>query len=428
MDKSKKLYLKAIKNYDNGNIERAMDYCNKSLKENRQNSASLNLRGLIYYIKGDLEGARNQWKINYKLNDDEIARKYLNDSRSDRDRLKSFREGQKLLKEIKVKEALDIFESLKESHFNFINLYNNIALCYVRLGEYDTAYYHIKQVLNFDNKNKNSYEIIKSLQEIGAIKHKNEVKRKNILITISAIVVFSLISFLAIYWLFNDENSSNNKQSESLKIEDKKNDNVQNNDTKQESKEETIKKETEDTEKEVVEKEETPKFPFESMKSYIEKKNYEEVLKILGQFNLENLSGNDKAMYIKGVQLINSEAVEIYYNRAQELMEKKDYKNSIDTLNKIYKYSDGNYLKEHIIYMMGVCYESQSDIVGAIKWYEEYVNKYKSGSYTESVLYKLAILNKDIDNKKSKQYANEIIKNYPNSQYNNSKIEDIIKS
>ncbi|WP_010295077.1 hypothetical protein [Clostridium senegalense] len=427
MEKSKRYYTKAIKNYDMGNLSKAIDYCNKSLKEDRGNSASLNLKGLIYYLKGDLESGRNQWKINFKVNSDEISRKYLNDSRNDRDRLEKFREGQRLLKEIKVKEALSIFESLKNSHFNFINLYNNIALCYVRLGEYDTAYYHVKQVLNFDNSNKFSYEIIKSLQDIGAIKHKDRLRQKKIITILAIVGMFLLITSGTYYFAFrsnsnvaliNEVNSKNQKKKSEEDVKSEKND-IEN--KKDEKIDEKI---VEDNSKEKVEEKKV--FPFNEFNTALSNKDYETIIKDLNEFKVDELNVNDKTLYIKGMELINSEAVEIYYKKALEYMSKKDYKSSINTLNKVYKYSDGIYLNEHIIYMMAVSYESQSDIANALKWYEEYNNKYKDGSYIEGVIYKLAILNKDIDLNKAKQYASDMSDNYSESQYNNSKIKEII--
>ena len=85
MEKSKKNYMKAMDYYSEGNFEKALIYCEKSLELGRGNSAALNLKGLLYYLKGDLEEARNQWKINYRLNNDDVARKYLEDSSKDRE-------------------------------------------------------------------------------------------------------------------------------------------------------------------------------------------------------------------------------------------------------------------------------------------------------------------------------------------------------
>lgn len=427
MEKSKRYYAKAIKNYDMGNLSKAIDYCNKSLKEDRGNSASLNLKGLIYYLKGDLESGRNQWKINLKANSDEISRKYLNDSRNDRERLQKFREGQRLLKEIKVKDALNIFEGLKDSHFNFINLYNNIALCYVRLGEYDNAYYHVKQVLNFDNNNKFSYEIINSLQEIGAIKHKDRLKQKKIIAILATVGIFLLITSGTYYFAFmGNSNMALKDEADSKNQKEKIEENVKSekNDVENKKDEKIDEKVVEDNSKEKVKEKKV--FPFNEFNTALSNKDYEAIIKDLNEFKVDELNVNDKTLYIKGMELINSEAVESYYKKALEYMSKKDYKSSINTLNKVYKYSDGIYLNEHIIYMMAVSYESQSDIANALKWYEEYNNKYKEGSYIEGVIYKLAILNKDIDLDKAKQYASDISYNYSESQYNNSKIKEII--
>ncbi|HAK41780.1 MAG TPA: hypothetical protein DCM59_02395 [Clostridium sp.] len=64
----------------------------------------------------------------------------------------------------------------------------------------------------------------------------------------------------------------------------------------------------------------------------------------------------------------------------------------------------------------------------ANKYYEIYVDKYlEKGSYIEQCLYSLAINNKEVDNKKSKKYAEILHNKFSESEYNNSRIKDILK-
>ena len=86
---------------------------------------------------------------------------------------------------------------------------------------------------------------------------------------------------------------------------------------------------------------------------------YNDIIKILKSIKIKFPMTMKKQMYVKAWKFINNEAVQSYYDRAEEFRDKGDYKNSIKELEKIYEFSEGNYLHEHIIYMLGVSYEKK---------------------------------------------------------------------
>ena len=47
-----KLYSKAIKYYEEGKLEKALLQCEEAISLNLRNSAALNLKGLLLYLKG----------------------------------------------------------------------------------------------------------------------------------------------------------------------------------------------------------------------------------------------------------------------------------------------------------------------------------------------------------------------------------------
>ena len=104
-----------------------------------------------------------------------------------------------------------------------------------------------------------------------------------------------------------------------------------------------------------------------------------------------------------------------YYEEAKKLLE--------DTINK----SNTNYLDDDILFLLASTYESYGNINKAIENYDKYILNYKAGSYIKEVYYRAALLYKDMDIEKSKEYANEIIINYPNSIYNNNYVKEIMK-
>ncbi len=65
-----KLYSKAIKYYEEGKLEKALLQCEEAISLNLRNSAALNLKGLLLYLKGNLDEAVATWKINWDFNDD----------------------------------------------------------------------------------------------------------------------------------------------------------------------------------------------------------------------------------------------------------------------------------------------------------------------------------------------------------------------
>ena len=87
MDKSKKLYIKALDKYNNGYIDNAIELCEESISIDIKNAASINLKGLLCYLKGDLDSAQKLWKMNYGVNKDGVSERYLNDTGKDKEKL-----------------------------------------------------------------------------------------------------------------------------------------------------------------------------------------------------------------------------------------------------------------------------------------------------------------------------------------------------
>lgn len=402
--------------YYEGNFEKALIYCEKSLELGRGNSAALNLKGLLLYLKGDLEEARNQWKINYRLNNDDVARKYLEDSNKDKENLKLFNEGKAAFAQLKIKEALELFKNCEKSHFNFISLNNYLAQCYIKLGQYNNAEKHINEVLKTDKNNKMATEIVKLMNDLGVIKYKKKYSNKILVgssIALILLISLSIYTFIKVSYnknnlIVEDNNKKNNEQKQELSVKEEKEEEINKNKVEENKKEEN-------------------KFPFEELKIHIDNSKYDDIIKILKDYKNSVLNNNEKQMYIKASNFINKEAIKVYYDKAEEFRNKGDYKNSIKELEKIYEFSEGNYLYEHIIYMLALSYEKESDITTSIKYYEIYANKFKGGDYIENVIYNLAVLNENTNIEKSKKYANEIINKFPYSQFNNSKIENILR-
>ncbi len=139
-----------------------------------------------------------------------------------------------------------------------------------------------------------------------------------------------------------------------------------------------------------------------------------------------NLEMNDRLLLVKGEDIIKSTGIVFFYKKGISNMNDKEYLEAQKYFLYALSYSKGNYLNEHIIYMLAVSYKSMSDFKNALKYYELNLKQYPSGTYTEEVLYNLILINKGVDINKAKSYAKKLVKQFPSSQFNNSIVKDIL--
>ncbi|NFI65937.1 hypothetical protein FC922_03685, partial [Clostridium botulinum] len=104
--KSRKIYTKALDNFNNGNIDKALDLCEKSISMDLKNNSAINLKGLLYYLKGDLISCKNLWKMNYHTNKDTVSYKYLQDAKLDEQFLKKYANAITLIKNNDIEGAI----------------------------------------------------------------------------------------------------------------------------------------------------------------------------------------------------------------------------------------------------------------------------------------------------------------------------------
>jgi len=206
MDKSGEIYVKAMNKYNDGYIDKALSLCEKSISLNNTNAAVLNLKGILYYLKGDLEKAKNMWNINYKRNDDKVSKKYLDDSIRDKKKLHLYVNALELIRKFNISGALEILNQCENSHFNFINVKNYISICYIKQGEYDKALQYIKEVLKVDKKNTQAIVNKKTLIEFGNLKR--EINYKKIIIVAVSIFLIIIILLLVKVYMYNNKNFS----------------------------------------------------------------------------------------------------------------------------------------------------------------------------------------------------------------------------
>lgn len=429
MDKSKKLYTKALDKYNNGYIDKAIELCEESISIDIKNSASINLKGLLCYLKGDLDSAQRLWKMNYGVNKDGVSERYLNDTKKDKERLELYTAALSFIKELKINEALRLLAKCADSDFNYVNVNNHISLCYMRMGEYNKALEHTEKVLIVDKNNNMAKEIMKTLGTYGGLgKNSYRISRKYVLIAIMCLVGFILASTVYSKLIKNNKNLSIknlfpmtvNKTKESPKkaINKPSTDEIRKkeNDTKEQK------------DKAAPSKIENEMFPSDKVKSDVENKNFEAVYEESVKWRDKNISDNDKVILSKAVELLKGEGVNYFYNKGCTYMSSNDYNNAKTYLLKAYETGKENYLYPHIIYMTGSAFYSSGDVENAVKYYKQYDQDFSNGNYEDTVLYNLATIYKDVDKSKAKVYAEKLLNNYPESIYSNSLMKDLVSS
>ncbi|MBC8059732.1 MAG: tetratricopeptide repeat protein [Clostridiaceae bacterium] len=405
MDKATKYYKKALTKYHNGYIDEAINLCGASVAENNRYKAAASLKGILFYFKGDLENARELWDFNVRVNKDVVSKKYIENTRSDDKLLSIYTRGLTLINEVKIADALILLKECEESDFNVLNVSNYIAVCLIKQGEFIDAKVYLDKVLNIDKKNKMALDNIKMLKKFGIINNKFQHGP----IIIFLLIVFILGSGLSIHFAKNKKIATKQKVDTVKPIDNSKI---------------AIQKETKPEEVKKIEPEEV--FPYDKIKSYIDEANYEELDKALYIWKDKSKDDRAKTLLENALVLIKDKGLKVFYDKGYKYFTDKDYKNASDYFHKVYSYGNIDYLYENGLFYLARSEENLGNINDEIKYYEEYSNTFPKGSYEATVLYNLAILYSKSDMNKAKGFAKMLLENFPNEDYNNSIMRDIL--
>lgn len=371
------LHNKAMDYYKNGKLDKALECCETGISRDLKNSNLLNLKGLLLYLRGDLQEAIAVWKINKEFNNDDMSKVYIDDSKNDNQKIDLFHKAQMDIKEFRVDEAIIKLKECAASDFNSIKVNNALAISYLRKGEYETAKIYVEKSLKIDKYNKGTL-LVKAEIENFLKSPKDDFIKGIIKIALGILIITLSIGAVYIIKLNNNNKvvleENNPTDSNEILINDN-----QEGDT-------TVEDVTETNEEEKIDD------------------------------------------IIPEVTNITQEELQEKYIQASELFEEEKYTDVINLLQGVVNNSLDIYLNEHVLFLLSTSYQYSNDINNSNKYYEEYSQKYINGSYIEEVCYKLALNYKDSNLEKSKEYAVIIKDNYPKSIYNNSVIDEIISN
>lgn len=411
MNKSNKFYKKALIMQSKGYIDKAIELCEKSIAEDIKNNAAIDLKGMLLYLKGELKEAKANWELNVKLNKDSAAKKYLESLPGDEKKFEYYVKALKCIKEVKIKEALNLLHECEKSHYNSINIHNSIAICNIKQGNYNEANSHIDAVFKIDRSNEMALANAKKLEEIN--ERKAKINSTKLIKLMSAVIAIAIVFTLAIAFkkYVKIPNIQLDKKTQKTAVKKEK------------------KQLTKNENKKSVENNKASEnlFKSEELLTAINNKDYEKIYYYEENFANKELSINDKVIMVKALEILKSDGVQYYYKTGSSYASKSDYANAEQNFLKAYKYGSNNYVYADVIYYLATSYKNTGDIENAIKYYTQYDSNFKNGSYEETVLYELAVIYKDLDKAKAKTYANELTTKYPKSFYINSIIQEILK-
>ncbi len=440
--KSQKAYEKAMNLYESGEIEKALDICENVLSEELNNAEFLNFKGLLLYQQGKLKEAVTVWKLNEEFNKDTTAIKYIKDSASDFEKLNTYRDGERALRNLNVDLALNLFSTCALSDFNLIKVNTGLAICYQKKGKYNKALEHIDKVLKVDRNYEEALRLKKEISEFSSsVNNKKASKKILTFVTIIFAVVVLCGAGFAVYMRITNEQLFNSTLASILNSDDKDKDAQEENvkeksependkDEKAElpAESENLKKANETEENSNKEENNEKSFDVNKVQQLINTNNVDELCEELQGINKDSISSDSMYIYRQAIDLINQNGVFNYYNNGLEFYNQKNYEKAQVEFDKAYEFCQDNSYKEHIVFYRANNLMQMAKTDEAIKEYEEYYAQYPKGVYTEGVLYELILIYEASDKNKSTQYARELVNNFPQSIYINDNVLNLLNN
>ena len=423
MSESKDFYNIGVRYFNNGDLEKAIANLDLAISHDMKNSAALNLRGLIYYIKGQANKALSSWELNVKFNDNQIAKKHIEAFEEDKVHLYRYNNAVKVIKEGKIHVAIELLEKAADSDFNVLNVRNALAYCYIKEARYQEAKNCIEIVLEKDKNNKSAKENIEILKKKSGMSVGTKFNKK-VYIGVACLVLVILAAGSSLTHNFKKAPSKTDNLA-SIAITETKEDKTEN--TQAQEKEEVQEVQTTETEK-VESSKESNTLNAKALKDAVDSKDFVLIAKTLKDSNLEGLSELELDVVNDAKELIKTDGIREIYKSGTSEFNAGNFGKAKDKFLMALDYSKDTYLDSHITYMLSATFEKLKDEDNAIKYYSKYekTDYGKEGSYREVVLYKLAILNKDKNKEESKKFARKLVNEYSDSMYNNDNIKAIL--
>ena len=445
MNKNNAHYKDAMNSIKNNNVSDAIDELKLCLKFNSKSVSALNLLGLAYYLKCRFDKAEKTWLKSLSIQkDDNKARDYLELITK-----KDFKEIRKEYKNILFNDETDQNNKIKflkrliEKHDELIEPYVILGLLYKKEENYEEALEYFYQAYDLDSGNENIKNYImqceKEDKNSSAFNLKSQTNKKSALIAgIIAVLLFALFLNLSglspLQWIENnvqefevarsenDSNGSDLQNNSESEANSNNNLSVQNPDN-----EKNNKAENNDAENNETGNNETENISSDILGS-LDLMQYQNDQPFLSLENIQKLREKEEEEELEEASTFLEEGTEQQlFNLALDYFAREDYQNAADIFKSIYNLSETDYLKRESLFLLARSYEKMDNYQSAEHFYRIYINEYQESNYYDEALYNLGLmLNEAGEEKKSKEVLERLRSEAPYSDYNNSRVYEIL--
>lgn len=447
MNKNNAHYKEAMNSIKNNNVSDAIDELKLCLKFNSKSVSALNLLGLAYYLKCRFDKAEKTWLKSLSIQkDNNKARDYLELITK-----KDFKEIRQEYKNILFNDETDQNKKIKflkrliEKHDELIEPYVILGLLYKKEENYEEALKYFYQAYDLDSGNENIKNYImqceKDDKNSSAFNLKSQTNKKSALIAgIIAVFLFAVFLNLSglspLQWIENNiqgfefarsENETAGSDSESSNEA-----NLNNNSSEQKADEDNKQiEENGDNDNQESEKNENTESENSSPDNLgsLELMEYQNGQPFLTLENMQKLREKEaeKEELEEANTFLEEGTEQQLFNLGLDYFSREDYQDAADIFKSIYNLTETDYLKRESLFLLARSYEKIDNYQSAEHFYRIYLNEYQDSNYYDEALYNLGLmLNEAGEEKKSKEVLERLRLEDPYSNYNNSRVYEIL--
>lgn len=399
---SQQYYNDGLISLQQKDITNAIFLLEKSVRYYARDIDVLNILGLCHYLNCSFGKAHFYWKSSIAVNKpSNQALQYVKELHAEEfgQLLNIYNTGIELIQKNDIASAVKCFIEVIEKQCQLIEPYTILALCYMKLEDYNKAK---KYLLIARKKDKGNTKIAEYLDEVNSLQLANTVKNNNKHFR----YFWGGIATVACITVGTWSNSMYKKLDYNYKKLEVENhllvDNTNNmaNVLEQQSKE--IEEVTKDLDKEV---------------------------------NLNQSLTNQIDVLMKDENQNENNWSELYslsekeiFNKGRSYVKDNQFDKAIDHYSYLVHAGIDKYIVAESVYFLAKAYEHENDFVNAEKYYNEYIQLYKNKNYYDDSLYHYGMMLYRTGNVENAYVMIcKITEEVPDSIFNNSKVKFIIE-
>lgn len=382
---SYKKFNEALNMIDRDFITSATEIIDEALELNPKDVDILNLKGLLKFLKCNFDESFESFYKSTCYDNNELAQKYVKILTSEEFGifLSRYNHAIRFINNDLNQESIQILENIVNEEPELIEPYLVLHLIYEKLGNNEKSNEYLDALRKVDKDN-SLFEKGASIQPVKESEETVSPKKAKSHKPLYALIAILVILAGALYL-------NNKKQLDKLSNQ--------------------ITKKNEQIDK-------TNKKLDKTNKNLDKTKN--ELNKAKEEKKIEE--SKDKTEIIVGDE-------EDLFNKAMDLKQEDEYKEAIKYLKLVVSNGKTKKYVSEAIYQLALLNENEKNNEEAIKYYKKYINTYKpSDNYYDDSYYNLGMLYyKEGDLEEAQQAFYSLRAEDPDSMYNNSQVEDILK-